>query len=253
MAKPKIEYDIDEVNEILDLYKKKMRKEDKVFAEYKSKTISKFNEELVDNNIERSNGKTFTLYKYNFWAGRNRSTGDYNYGKKIIIQRNEKLRLQLSSESRDVEMQDIITIINKNIKNPNKLTSLLCHYLKKQKDRTAIIANENIKLSEENRLLKDKIRLLEDTYTNLFFNSQIPNNSLNDMLSLSKSQDKFICEELENMFDDGLYRFKILANLEYKDDSIENTAQFNKLQNIISLDEKKKEAQRQKELEDEGY
>lgn len=251
MAKPKLQFDVEEIEEILDLYRKKIRKEGKVLTEYKSKSISRFNEDLVNSNVKRSNGEPFILYKYNFWAGRHRGNGHYNYGKKIIIQRNEELRLQLTSEPKDVEMQDIINIIDKNIKDPNKMTSLLCHYLKKQKNKTAIIINENIKLSDENRHLKNKIILLEDVYTNLFFNSQIPNNSLNDMLSLSKSQDKFICEELENIFEDGLNRFNTLANLD--SNLTEGLNPNNQLQNIISLKEKKKQTQRIKELEEEGF
>lgn len=113
-----------------------------------------------------------------------------------------------------------------------------------------IVIDENIKLSDDNRNLKNKISILEDTYTNLFFNSQVPNNSLNDMLSLEKSQDKFICEELENMFEDGLNRFNMLANLDY---DYATANENHRLQNIINLEEKKKQNQRLKELEDEGF
>ena len=130
------------------------------------------------------------------------------------------------------------------------MTALLCHYIKKQNDKMKIVIDENIKLSDDNRNLKNKISILEDTYTNLFFNSQVPNNSLNDMLSLEKSQDKFICEELENMFEDGLSRFNMLANLDYDCAPANDN---NKLQNIINLEEKKRQNQRLKELEDEGF
>lgn len=253
MAKPKLEYSEDEINEILDLFKNKTKKEGKVLTEYKSKTISNFNEELVKDNVKRKNGEPFNHYKYNFWAGKHRGTGEYNYGKKVILQRNEELRLQAERDPEEVEMQDIINIVNRNIKNPNKMTSLLCHYVKKQKDKIATILGENIKLTDENKNLKSKIALLEDTYTNIFFNSQIPNNSLNDMLSISKSHDAFISEELENMFEDGLSRFKALANLDYSSVSTEGSTQHNTLQSVISINEKKREMQREKELEDEGF
>ena len=250
MAKQKTQFDIDEVNEILDLYKNKIRKEGNILTEYKCKSVSNFNEYLVEENVKRSNGEPFTLYKYNFWAGRHRSTGEYNYGKKIIMQRNEELQKQLSKEAKDLELQDIISIIDKNINDKNKVTALLCHYIKKQKDKMKIVIDENIKLSDDNRNLKNKISILEDTYTNLFFNSQVPNNSLNDMLSLEKSQDKFICEELENMFEDGLNRFNMLANLDY---DYATANENHRLQNIINLEEKKKQNQRLKELEDEVF
>ena len=135
MAKQKTQFDIDEVNEILDLYKNKIRKEGNILTEYKCKSVSNFNEYLVEENVKRSNGEPFTLYKYNFWAGRHRSTGEYNYGKKIIMQRNEELQKQLSKEAKDLELQDIISIIDKNINDKNKMTALLCHYIKKQKDQ----------------------------------------------------------------------------------------------------------------------
>lgn len=251
MAKPKLAYDVDEINEILDLYKDKVKAGGKILTEYKSKTISNFNEELVANDIKRQSGESFTLYKYNFWAGKHRGTGDYNYGKKIILQRNEELRLRAEQDPKNVEMQDIINIVNKNIKDPNKLTALLCHYIEKQKNKVAILLDENIKLSNENKDLKSKISLLEDTYTNIFFNSQIPNNSLNDMLSLSKTQDGFICEELENMFEDGLDRIRRLGNLDPT--LTEGSTQHNHLQSIININEKKKQIQRVKDLEDEGF
>lgn len=250
MAKPKLQYDIEEVDEILDLYKKELRKENKRLTEYKSKSISKFNELLVDNNTKRKNGDSFTLYKYNFWAGKHRSTGNYNYGKKIIIEKNEELRQMEMKSNRTVEIQDIINIVNRNIKNPDEMKNLLCIYLKKEKDKIANLSKENIKLTNEVRELKNKNQVLSDTYTNLFFNSQNPNNSLNDMLSLTKIDDKFICDELESMFDDGLSRFNVLANLDYDSSLSTNN---HSLQNIISLNEKKMQNQRAKELEDEGF
>jgi len=251
MAKPRLEYDKNEVEEILDLYKDKVIAEGNILTEYKSKTISKFNEELVANNIKRENGKPFTLYKYNFWAGRQRSTNDYNYGKKIILNRNEELRLKAVGDAKNVEMQDIINIVNKNIKDPNKLTALLCTYVKKQKNKVATVLDENIKLTNENKALKDRIEILENTYLNIFFNSQIPNNSLNDMLSLSRTQDGFISEELENMFEDGLDRIRGLGNLDPT--LTEGSGQYNSLQNIINIAEKKEEMERMKQLEDEGF
>lgn len=253
MAKSRTVYDIDEIEEILNLYKNKLRKEGKVLTEYKSKSLSNFNAKLVENNIKRRNGEFFTLYKYNFWAGKNKTTGEFNYGKKIIIQKNEELNKILTSNSNDVSLQDIISIVDKNIKNPNKMTSLLCYYFKKQRDKLETISNENIRLSNENKYLKDKITMMEDIYTNLFFNSQSPNNSLNDMLSFNKIHDTFVNEELENMFEDGLTRFKILANLDYPNSSTESLNSHYQLQSIIDFKKKKKQSQRLKELEDEGF
>ena len=253
MAKPRLQYNTEEIDEILDLYAKSIKKSGKLLTEFKSKTISKFNEKLVNDRTKRRNGEIFNLYRYNFWAGKNRSTGEYNYGKKIIIQRNEELLNKLTKANTMVEMQDVINIINRNIKTPNKMTELLCIYLKKEKDKVSTLINENIELTNQVRNLKSKNQMLTDIYTNLFFNSQNPNNSLYDMLSLKKMNDKFICEELEHMYDDGLERFKILANLDFNQPTTYTKDTTYYLQNLVNLEEEKRKLQKIKDLEDEGF
>lgn len=249
MANPRIKYDIDEIDEILDLYKKQLKKEGKLLTEFKSKSVSNFNKELVDNNVKRKNGKPFTLYKYHFWAGKQAKDGEYNYGKKRIMQKNDELSKSLEGEIKDIDIQDILCIIEKNYKNPTKMTNLICNYIRRQKKKTKRILDENIKLSEENQQLKNQLTKMDDCFTNIFFNSQFPNNSLNDMMTCQKSNDKFIQSELNNMFSDGLQRIEMLTNINY--DCGPQTD--NQLQNIINLDRKKRGEQRVKEAEDEGF
>ena len=52
------------------------------------------------------------------------------------------------------------------------------------------------------------------------------------------------------MFEDGLNRFNMLSNLDY---DYATANENHRLQNIINLEEKKKQNQRLKELEDEGF
>lgn len=255
MANPKIDYSIEEIDEILDLYGDKLKKEGKLLIEYKCKSVSNFNKDLVDNNVKRKNGSYFTLYKYHFWAGRQGKDGDYNYGKKAIMEKNYQLSQTLCGKEKDIDIQDILTIIERNYKNPNKMTNLICSYIRKEQKQKQKILEENIKLAEENVKLRNQNIKIEDSFTNIFFNSQFTNNSLNDMMTCKKSGDAFIREELNNMFVDGLERINRLTNVVNDYSIMEDTSpsENNKLDNLVQLGKKKREEKRMEDFENEGF
>ena len=252
MANPKIEYDIDEIDEIIDLHKKELKKKG-LSMKLKPKSVSDFNTYLVENNIKRKNGDDFNHYKYHFWAGKQPTTGEFNYGKKVIMKKNEEMVEGIVGESKDADVVDIVTIIQKNYKNVSKLTSLIVQHFNKIKKTNKSLLDNNLKLEEENKRLKERYKKLEDGITTIMFNSQNPNNSLNDMLTFQKSQDKFISDELNMMFEDGNTRFEKLSNLSVEALSPNSSNEVNNLQNIISLQSRKKVQERISSLEDEGF
>lgn len=255
MANPKIEYSKEEIDEILELYREKLKKEGKLLTEFKCKSVSNFNKELVDNNIKRKDGSPFTLYKYHFWAGRQGKDGDYNYGKKAIMEKNYELSETLHGKERDVDIQDILTIIERNYKNPTKMTNLICSYIRKEQKQKEKILEENMKLTEENQKLRNQNIKMQDSFTNIFFNSQFPGNSLNDMMTCEKSGDAFIQSELNNMFEDGLARIEALANIanNYSTNKDNNPSKNKELQNLIQLDKKRRENERMEDFNNEGF
>ncbi|CEP83698.1 Uncharacterised protein [[Clostridium] sordellii] len=138
-------------------------------------------------------------------------------------------------------------IIEKNHKNPAKLTKLLCKLFYKYDKRQNNLIKENLKLTKENNDLKIKNQALEDGITRILFDSQNPNNSLNNMLLLEKSQDVFIMEELKNMFDNDLTTLEKLSSLT----NLKNSN--SSLGNLISLSEEKRKLDKKSKLEEEGY
>ena len=77
-------------------------------------------------------------------------------------------------------------------------------------------------------------------FATIFFNSIESTNSLSDVMSLKKSEDIFIYDELKNMFNDDL---SFIENNTFKD----NTNKNNKDLKILSIQH------RIKKLEDEGF
>lgn len=249
MANPRINYDVDEIDEIIKLYIKKQAELGHIITKYGSSTLSKFNQKLVDDNIKRENGKSFKLYKYHFWAGK-QPNGEYNYGKKKIIELNEELKTELVGDVEAPELNDIILIVNKNYKNPQKLIKLLSVYFFKQDTKIKNLLGENLKLVEQNNKLVNKSKHLEDGITRIMFDSQSAHNSLSNMFNLEKSQDSFILEELNYMFDNDLSKLERLTNI---GSSNTQTNENSSLSNVIEIQKQKLKAKKQQKFEEDGF
>lgn len=236
MAKSKTSYDIEEIDEIINLY---IKEQGIVDSELKFKSISDFNYKIANNEkYKRDNGDLYKLYKYNFWGGGYK--GEYNYGKQRIIELNEKNKVKVVGKEFNNDLADIVAMINSLHKKPQKLIQRMSNLFDKERKKTSQIEGELKRLKEVNYQLEKKIEALETGITNLIFYSQNPNNSLNNMLRLSKSGDSICYDELVNMFNDT-NRFE-RVNSQKESDS----------ENIISIDEINR-LKRLKELEDDGF
>lgn len=237
MAKSKTAVDKVEIDEIINLY---IKEQGGIVPELKYKALSNFNIEIANTpKYKRSNGELFKLYKYNFWGGS--YNGEYNYGKRRIMELNEKNKVQVVGKEFDSDMADIVAMINNLHKKPQELTRLMIKLFEKERKKAKETQIELAKQRELNELLIQNIEALEDGITNLIFHSQSPNNSLNNMLNLSKSADSICYDELKNMFGntDRFERFKTIEIEKEKD-------------NIVSIEELNR-LKRLKELENEGF
>ncbi|MDC4243914.1 hypothetical protein [Clostridium perfringens] len=222
MAKTKTEVDKDEVEEIIDLY---IKENGGMVSELKYKAISDFNAHIASEGVLRANGNPFKLYRYNFWGGS--YDGKFNYGKRAIIERNNKNKVHVIGPQFDADVVDIIGCVNDLHKKPQELIDVLVKIFQKERKK---IKELNEELDEKNKKLdayKSKIEKMEKGYANLFFQSQSPSNSLNNMMSLSKSADSVCYDELKNMFGD-LNRFDRIIQSQVNEKQMNNVTDINK-------------------------
>ncbi|WP_160689273.1 hypothetical protein [Clostridium sp. C2-6-12] len=236
MAKTKTIVDKDEVNEIINLF---IKEQGGIVPELKFKAISDFNNKIANNEkYKRSNGTLYTLYKYNFWGGSYK--GEFNYGKLRIIELNEKNKVQVVGKEFDSDMADIVTLVNDLYKKPQELTKYLISIFEKERKKAKNTETELKDAKDKIDILEDKIANLEEGIANLIYQSQSPNNSLNNMMNLSTSTDSICYDELKHMFD-NTNRFERLKN---------NSEQ--QVEGVISIDEINRQ-KRLKELEEDGF
>lgn len=232
MAKNKTSFDMEEIDEIINLY---IENQGGFTTELKYKAVSDFNIEIVNCKHKRKNGQLFTLYKYNFWCGS--YNGEYNYGKKRIIEFNEKNKVQVVGHEFDSEVFDIITLINDLHKKPQELTKYLVSIFEKERKKHKEIKTQLELANKDILKLENKISALENGFTNLFFQSNSPNTSLDNMMNLSKSMDSVCYDELKNMFG-NTDRFKRNINMiKEKEKSIINIEEIDNLRRLKKLED----------------
>ena len=209
----KIEIDKKEIEEIIKL---RITELDGDASKLTYNSVWKFNERISkDKNYKRYDGKQFTSYGYHTWAGKYKN--EYGYGKVRIdeikndaISKNTENDLNtednhlelidITNENFTSSMNDIIMLVNDLHNEPQSLTRRLIKLFKRDKRTIAELEKENKELKEKLSKEQDKNNKLEKGVTNLFFASSSPNNSMENMINLSKSEDAFAYNELKNMF-----------------------------------------------------
>lgn len=232
MAKNKTTIDLEEVDEIVNLY---IESRGGFTTDLKFKAISDFNIKIVNDKYKRKNDKMFTLYKYNFWGGS--YNGEFNYGKKRIIELNEKNKVHVVGHEFDNEVIDIITLVNDLHNKPQELTKYLVSIFEKERKKHKDVENQLALAKETISKLENKIAVFENGFTNLFFQSNSPNTSLDNMMNLSKSMDSVCYDELKNMFG-NTDRFKRNKDITTKkDESAIDIDEVDRLRRLKSLEE----------------
>jgi hypothetical protein len=198
MARPKMKYEEQEVDEIIELKLAQL-------CGQKSKltynNVWNFNKEITNNKkYTRKNGEKYKLYGYSFWAtGYN---GEDYYGKHRIDEIKGEDEFILAGKAFIAEMQDISLLVNRYHKNPQVLSEKLIKLFESDRKKIKMLVEQNQSLCLALKNANNNLEGFKKSFATVFYNSAETKNSLRDVISLTKSEDKVIYDELKNMFID---------------------------------------------------
>ncbi len=198
VGRPKIQYDLEEVDEIIEL-KLKSVGNDKSKLTYNS--VYTFNQYLVNSKKRNSKNEIFTQYGYSFWA--HDYKGSPYYGKQQIDFYKQHNNIIVAGEVFESGIDDIEAIIDNNIDDPQKLKKILIKIFlneRKSNARNDIKFNE---MQQEINQYENLVKNYKEAIFMMFYNSRYSSNSLNDVITLKKEGDTFIQKELLRIFEDN--------------------------------------------------
>lgn len=197
MARKKAEINTKEVDEIIAL---KLNDLGGLKSKLTYNNVWNFNKSLVKDKVLNSEGKLFTLYGYTFWAS-SYDGKDY-YGKAKIDEIKSSNEIVLAGESFSKEVQDILILVDKYKDKPQELSKKLVKIFESDRKKMDVLSEQNKKLNNEIISLREQKQQLEEGFTTLFYNSIYTDNSLTDVMSISKSGDSHMLESLKTMFNE---------------------------------------------------
>ncbi len=198
MARAKREIDKEEIEEIILLKLEELggRK-----SKLTANNVAQFSKKISNNEeYKRKNGKLFKYYGYDIWAGSYKGQ-DY-YGKIKLAEIKNSIDVVAVGKEFIPDLQDIIILVDKNHKDPEKLSKKLVSIFKSDKKKIDKLNKELDKIKEENKRLKQNLQDFQEGFVNMFLNSNQTDNSLADMLTVPRAKDGYISQELQNMFKD---------------------------------------------------
>lgn len=203
MARPKREVNKEEVDEIINLKLEELGgRKNKLSAN----NLAKFSKKIAKNKeYTRADGSLYNYYGYDFWAGEYKGV-DY-YGKIRLAEIKNSVDVIVAGKEFIPEVQDIIVLVDKYHKQPELLTKRLCNIFNSDKQKITKLTNEINNLEEENKKLKEQLGDFKRGFATVFLNSNSTENSLEDVLSIQRAKDGYICDELQNMFKGDLQEF----------------------------------------------
>ncbi|AJD27943.1 hypothetical protein [Clostridium botulinum] len=236
MARQKNEIDIEEIDEIIYL---KLNELGGLKSRLSYNNVWTYNKKLVKNNVLRSNGKPFKLYGYTFWAY-NYNDEDY-YGKAKIdeIKSNEDIVLAGKSFNRGI--QDLLMMVDKYHNKPQELSKRLVKFFENDKKKIDQLSEQNKLLNKTIVELRKQLNNFEQGFATVFYNSIYTDNSLNDVMSIKRSGDCFVSDELKAMFNDDE---KKLAKILQK----EKRESYHMKDNVSNIDQKLKAKKKLEEI-----
>lgn len=209
MGRKKKELDTDEINEIVDIFIETQLNGNGSLLSYNG--VFTFNKQIADNSeYKRKDGSLYTLYSYNIWAGTYKDQD--NYGKKRIDEIKEKYNEVLSDK--DYTLSNITEIIYSLLNKPNLLISKLSKIFADERKKYTSLQTSLNYYKKKAEMLEEKLEKTNNAMVNLFFQSQSYNNSLNNMLQLSKSEDSICYEEFMELFTEN--EQKIIEKMQKK-------------------------------------
>lgn len=209
MARGKRNFDCEEVEEIILL---KLKELGGIKKKLTYNSVFQFNKKIADNKeYLRANGKFYTLYGYDFWSSHYK--GEEYYGRKRIDEIKNNSNVIVAGEEFNADMQDILTLVNDLHNKPSVLAKRLLLVFDRDRSKLKQLEKENEKLAKQNELLNKRIKMFEKGFVSLFYNSSEANNSLENVMSMTKSRDGAVYNELKNMFNNDESRLKKVLNI----------------------------------------
>ena len=196
MARKKREIDKVEVEEILKMQLREINGVVKKLSYNGTATLNK----KIANNPEfiRENGELFNLYPYDFWGGNYK--GEDNYGKKRIDEIKSQRDVDFTEQVFEQGVHDVVLAINDLHSSPTKLSKVIINIVEKDRKKIERLEKEKEELMANMMAQKQKIEMMEQAIYNIFYNSKSGKNSIQNMLSLTKSDDWFMKSQIENAF-----------------------------------------------------
>lgn len=203
MARAKREVNKEEVDEIIYLKLEELGgRKHKLSAN----NLAKFSKKIAKNEeYTRSDGSLYNYYGYDFWAGDYKGV-DY-YGKTRLAEIKNSVDVIVAGKEFIPEVQDIIVLVDKYYKQPELLTKRLCNIFESDKQKITKLTDKINNLEEENKKLKEHLDDFKRGFATVFLNSNSTENSLKDVLSISREKDGYISDELQNMFKEDFKEF----------------------------------------------
>lgn len=235
MARPQIIVNKAEIEEIIAL---KILDLGGIKSKLTYNNVWNFNKKLVEDKIKRNDGEQFNLYGYTFWAyGYN---GEDYYGKVKIDEIKSNNNVILAGDSFNVEIEDILIMVDKFHNKPQELSKRLIKAFEKDRKKAKSLKEQNDKLNTELAKLRKNINLIEQGFATVFYNSIYTDNSINDVMSLKKTGDLYVRDELKKMFNKDEDKIAKILN---------QNSKLNDDKNVINIQDK---AKARTKLEEEG-
>lgn len=196
IGRPKNEYDINEVNEIIT---KKLKSIDGDISKLSYHTVNQFNKLLVMNKVKNYQGKLFTDYGTYFWSGE--YLGEPSFGKERIDFYKKHKEIMPMGELYDIDLTDIELIFSNNKDNIETIKRRIMKVFKKERSSNANNEEMFIQMQKELQIQKALVMQYKEAIYMMFYNSQDSRNSLDNVISLKITGDKILMQEINNIFD----------------------------------------------------
>lgn len=187
----------DEVEEIIQL---KIQDLDGFNNKLTFYNVYQFNKKIANNpNYLNSKGKVFNQYSSDFWSVKYKNTD--NYGRARILYHKEKKfdTNNVFNGEFNPDIKDIILAVQELHKKPERLIKCLERIYTEDKNTIQTLQSTNDELRDLVEKQNTLIKNMEQAMYNIFFASTDSRNSLKDVLSLKKSKDWFVKDELEGL------------------------------------------------------
>ena len=196
VGRPQNEYDIEEVDEIIE---KKYNSVEGDISKLSYYSVTQFNKYLTEKKFKNNNGNIFRNYGFYFWIGEYK--GKINYGKERIDYYKNHKQIHVGGELFEIDTTDIELIIDNNKDDLQTMKRRLVKVFKKERSQNLMNEKQFIQMQKDIVYYKKLVEQYQEALLMLFYNSQYSNNSLNDVITLKKAGDNLIMNELSTIFD----------------------------------------------------